>query len=243
MAGYGAMPEATGPAFTGKVVGAEPEEIRAGFITKVYGILSAQLLLTAAVAAPFVFSHGVRLWVKTQGLPLIIAATLANLVFLCALVCPCGCERNLRTFPQNYLFLAGFTATEGVLVGVVCASYALDAVALAVLATAVLVGGLTAYAMYTKRDFTGMGPYLFAAVLVLMIFGIFAALTQFPMVQKIYCCLGILIFSFYLIFDTQMIMGRGELALGVDDYVFAALQLYIDIIQLFLYILELVGRR
>lgn len=38
-------------------------------------------------------------------------------------------------------------------------------------------------------------------------------------------------------------MGKGELRLGIDDYVFAALNLYLDIIQLFLYILRLLGER
>merc|ERR1719414_1114998 len=98
--------------------------------------------------------------------------------------------------------------------------------------------------MITKRDFTGWGPYLFAACLVLMIFGSFGALLPFSFLQTVCCCLGILRFSFYLIYDTQMIMGKGELRLGVDDYVYGALQLYLDIIQLFLYILELLdGKR
>merc|ERR1719356_595533 len=97
--------------------------------------------------------------------------------------------------------------------------------------------------MITKRDFTGMGPYLFAACIVLIIFGIFAAFLHCPFMEKVYSCLGILVFSFYLIYDTQMIMGKGELALGIDDYCLGAFMLYMDIIQIFLYILQLFGDR
>jgi len=226
-----------------KLISEEEVEVRAGFITKVYGILSAQLLLTALMASPFVFSESMKAFVKTQGLPLVIGVTVLNIVFLCAMICPCGCEKNMRTFPQNYLLLGGFTITEGVLVGVVCSFYTVGSVLFAVFATSVLVGGLTAYAMYTKTDFTGMGAYLFAGMLVLMMFGFFCMFLPFPFMHKVYCSLGILLFSFYLIFDTQMMMGKGELKIGVDDYVFAALQLYIDIIQLFLYILQLFGSR
>jgi len=114
---------------------------------------------------------------------------------------------------------------------------------LAVVATAILVGGLTIYAMVTETDFTDMGGYLFCALMVLFIFGIFVMFFPFPFMHKVYCCLGILVFSFYLIYDTQMITGQGEIQLGVDEYVFGALQLYIDIIQLFLFILQLLGDR
>jgi len=237
------MAQAAEPLLERKVVSEEPPEIRAGFITKVYGILCAQLLLTAAIAAPFVLSAGVKAFVHVHGFPLVILAVVLNIGFLFAMTCPCGCERNMRTFPTNYLLLAGFTATEGFLVGVCCAQYTVASVAISVAATGLLVGALTAYAFFTKTDFTGFGPYLLAASLVLMIFGLFLAFVSSPFMHKVYCCLGILVFSFYLIFDTQLIVGKGKCSLGVDDYVFAALQLYIDIIQLFLYILQLFGSR
>merc|ERR1719245_1736700 len=163
-----------------------------------------------------------------------------NVAFLCALSC---CPSNARTFPQNYIILGGFTVTEGVLVGVFCPLYTLSSILFAVLATAAIVGGLSCYAMITKRDFTGMGPYLFAACIVLIIFGIFAAFFPCPFMEKVYNCLGILLFSFYLIYDTQMIMGKGSLALSIDDYCMGALQLYIDIINIFLHILSLLGSR
>lgn len=231
------------PMYERKLIRDEIPEVRAGFITKVYGILFFQLLLTAAIAAPFVVVPSVNAFARSFGLPLLIFATILNLVFLCFMVCPCGCQENMRTVPTNYLLLFGFTATEGFLVGVICAHYTVASVLLAVVATAVVVGGLTAYAMLTKRDFTGLGPYLFAGLLVLMIFGLFAMLFPFPIMHKVYCCLGILLFSFYLIYDTQLIMGKGEQCIGIDDYVWAALQLYIDIIQMFMYILQLFGDR
>lgn len=218
----------------------EPPEIRNGFIRKVYGILSAQLLLTAAVAAPLVMDGEVRDWIHSQGQPCIIAVSVLNIALVCAMAC---CQSATRSFPMNYIMLFAFTATEGFLVGVICSTYTLDSVLYAVLATGFLVGCLTLFAIATKSDFTGMGVYLFAAMIVLFIFGIFCMFFPFPFAEKVYCCFGILIFSFYLIFDTQLVMGKGELRLGIDDYVFAALNLYLDIIQLFLYILQLLGER
>ena len=51
------------------------------------------------------------------------------------------------------------------------------------------------------------------------------------------CVLGALLFSIYIVFDTRMIMKK----LAVDEYIIGALMIYIDIIQLFLYILALFG--
>lgn len=53
---------------------------------------------------------------------------------------------------------------------------------------------------------------------------------------------GAVLFSIYLIFDLQLIMGNGELAIEPDEYVLATLNIYLDVINLFLYILQLVSQ-
>eukprot|EP00927_Polykrikos_kofoidii_P086316 TRINITY_DN9631_c0_g2_i1.p1 TRINITY_DN9631_c0_g2~~TRINITY_DN9631_c0_g2_i1.p1 ORF type:complete len:268 (+),score=23.68 TRINITY_DN9631_c0_g2_i1:75-806(+) len=231
------------PLLNSKLIADQSQEIRAGFISKVYGILSAQLFLTAAVASPFVVCPPVRSWVVSAGFPFVLGVLILNMALMCFMVCPCGCEGNLRKYPLNYVLLFTFTITEGVLVGVICAGYTLNSVVFAVIATAVLVLGLTGYAMYTKTDFTGFGAYLFAGLCVLSIFSVFALFFPFPFLHTVIACFGILLFSFYLIYDTQQIMGKGEIALSVDEYAYGALSLYIDIIQLFIYILQLFGSR
>lgn len=219
----------------------EPPEVRSGFIQKVYGILCCQLLLTTLVASPFVLNEGLKNYIKYHGGPIVLLALVANIVFLFAMICPCGCQENMRTYPTNYLLLGGFTITEGVLVGVISAKYTAASVFFAMGLTAFLVGGLSLYAMYTGTDFTDMGGYLFAVLLAFICLGFMLAFVGGPLAHKIYCFIGILIFSMFLIYDTQLIMGKGELAIGIDDYVFASLQLYMDIINLFLYILQLFG--
>lgn len=61
--------------------------------------------------------------------------------------------------------------------------------------------------------------------------------------QTLYCSIGIFVFGLYLIIDTQMIVGGKSFAISMDDYVVAALLIYIDIIQIFLYILQILGGR
>jgi protein lifeguard len=54
-----------------------------------------------------------------------------------------------------------------------------------------------------------------------------------------YCSLGVIIFGIYIIIDIQMIVGGKRFEISYDDYIFAALILYIDIIRLFLYVLAM----
>mmetsp|Transcript_91905 Transcript_91905/g.297398 ORF Transcript_91905/g.297398 Transcript_91905/m.297398 type:complete len:265 (-) Transcript_91905:114-908(-) len=231
-------PQAKGP------LGAAPAYIRRGFVRKVYSILGGQLLLTAAIAAPFSRQlHFVR-----ANPSLFFLAFAITLITTCAMVC---CQSITRTFPQNYIILFLFTAAEGVMIGFVCASYTGESLALAVGVTALIFLGMTAYAWNTKTDFTGFGPYLFAALLALttlsfVLFILSLCGVSFPWLVMLYDLCGVLLFTFYIVFDTQLIIGEWGghgLQFSVDDYVFAAMNLYLDIIQLFLHILRLFGER
>ena len=54
----------------------------------------------------------------------------------------------------------------------------------------------------------------------------------------LYCTLGIVVFGLYLIYDTQLILRKYGLKYSIDDYIIAALNLYVDIIEIFIYILR-----
>ena len=58
----------------------------------------------------------------------------------------------------------------------------------------------------------------------------------------VYGGIGALIFSVYLVYDTQMMMGGGhKYSISPEEYIFAAVALYLDIINIFLYVLRFVG--
>lgn len=87
-----------------------------------------------------------------------------------------------------------------------------------------------------------MGGFVLVSLTVLLIFGILAAIWSNAIVNMVYACLGVLLFSFYLVFDTQLIIGGNhKFAYSPEEYVFAALNLYLDIINLFMYILAIIG--
>ena len=88
---------------------------------------------------------------------------------------------------------------------------------------------------------TGWGPYLMVICLVLFVFGIVCIFWRDPIVQLIYSCLSALLFSVYLVFDTQLVLGKGQYSYTLDDAYLAAIQLYIDIMELFLHILRILS--
>ena len=70
-------------------------------------------------------------------------------------------------------------------------------------------------------------------VMVLMIFGVVAIFWRNSIFQLIYACLGAVLFSIYLVYDTQLILGKGTYHYYLDEAYLAAVQLYTDIINLF----------
>lgn len=230
-----------GKGINGELLGICSQNVRQGFIRKVYGILLLQILVTTAGISLFVFSGNVKSYVVANPWTFYLAISI-NLVTILSLAC---CAENARTYPKNMIFLSLFTLSEAFLVGCISATYETDTVMIAFGMTACVVLGLTCFAFQTKYDFTGMGPYLFAALLSLIIFGFFAAIFRSRAGEMAYAGLGVLIFSLYLVYDTQLVIGgeHKKFQFSVDDYVFAALNLYLDIINLFLMILSLLGDR
>merc|ERR1719265_630420 len=163
---------------------------------------------------------------------------IVTMATLCAMSC---CRDVCREYPKSYCILIAFISSQ----------YTAGSVTICVGVTAAIFMGLTIYAWTTKTDFTGFGPYLFGALMAFMMFGfIMGIMSMFgvymPQLMMMYNFCGVLIFVMYIIFDTQMIlgeMGGHQFQFSIDDYVFAALTLYLDIINLFLYLLQLFGQR
>mmetsp|Transcript_22581 Transcript_22581/g.51682 ORF Transcript_22581/g.51682 Transcript_22581/m.51682 type:complete len:248 (+) Transcript_22581:85-828(+) len=230
------------PMMMGKGIGAE---IRLGFVRKVYSLLATQILLTALVATPISMATpewtASHVWLMWLGLG--VYAALACVVI--------AARPMLRTFPINYAVLFGFTTAMGIMVGFISARYTWQSVALAAGLTSIVFGGLTAFAWKSKSDFTGLGPYLFAFMLALLVFGLSISVMSVCGVRMngmimLYDLMGVILFSFFIIYDTQLILGEyggHKLQFSIDDYCLAALQLYLDIIELFLFLLELFGDR
>lgn len=174
------------------------------------------------------------------------ALVLVVMAFTMGLICYMSCKPEAgRNYPTNYCLLGGITVGFGVMVGVICLQYTGESVIMVTFMTAGITFALALFATQTKYDFTGAGPYLFAVLVGLTIFGFILMFIQSTIAHTIYAAIGAILFSFYIIYDIQLIVGGNNKKheFGIDDYVFAALTLYVDIINLFIKLLELFGDR
>ncbi|BET03229.1 glutamate NMDA receptor-associated protein 1-like [Nesidiocoris tenuis] len=214
------------------------KSIRLGFIRKVYGILFVQLTVTLGFIAMFTFHDGTKMFVARN--PFLWWVSL-GVMFVCLITMSC-CGDVRRKAPMNMVFLGLFTVAESFLLGCATINFRANEVLLAVGICAIVTLGLTIFAFQTKIDFTMMGGVLFVATLILMIFGIVLMFWNGKVATLIYASFGALLFSIYIIYDTQiMIGGSHKFSISPEEYIFAALNLYLDIVNLFLYILTILG--
>ena len=105
---------------------------------------------------------------------------------------------------------AVFTVFEGLAVGAVSFRYPLALVIRAAVATAAGAGGLSAYALTTRRDFTVFGGLLSSAMMGLFVLGLMQFFMGGNLIHSLHAGLGTLVFCAYLVFNTQMMMGGNK---------------------------------
>ncbi|XP_068429022.1 protein lifeguard 3-like [Clinocottus analis] len=219
----------------------ESTSIRHAFIRKVYLILTAQLAVTFSVVAVFTFVDPVRLFViKYPGI--YWASLVVYFMVYCILVC---CKGPRRRFPWNLVLLGIFTLALSYMSGTISSYYETKAVFLAMGITALVCIAVTIFCFQTKVDFTSCGGLLCIASVVLMIIGIVTAIVlsfhYVPWLHMLYAAIGAVVYTLFLVYNTQLLIGNRELAISPEEYIYGALSLYIDIVHIFLFILQVSG--
>ncbi|PHJ25492.1 n-methyl-d-aspartate receptor-associated protein [Cystoisospora suis] len=211
--------------------------IRHAFVRKVYAILAVQVAFTFGLATAFTLVKPMRLWLQANWW-FAFMCSIIGLVLMIVVTC---FPQLGRRVPQNFIFLTLITGCFAMLISCGGAATENDAFFLAVGITFIVVIALTIFACQTKIDFTGCGPYIMVAMICLLMFGIFSIFWHSRVVNLVYSALGALLFSFLLVYDTQQVVGgkHRKFQYSIDDYIFAALTLYMDIVVLFMNILSL----
>ncbi|MGH8807532.1 MAG: Bax inhibitor-1/YccA family protein [Noviherbaspirillum sp.] len=102
--------------------------------------------------------------------------------------------------------------------------------------TASIFAVMATVATVSKRDFSGMGKWLFAGVLVILAAALANVFLQMPALYLAISVLAIAIFSAYILFDVQQIINGGE-----TNYISATLAIYLDVYNIFSNLLALLG--
>lgn len=141
----------------------------------------------------------------------------------------------------NLIMLFTFTFVGGLvlapLVGHFLSRGAGEIVAQAFILTTVAFGGLSVFAMNTKRDFSTMGKMLFISLVVIIVGGLLNAFVfQSPLMQVGIAGVGAILFSAFILYDTQNII-RGAYETPIEG----AIALYLDFFNLFVSLLQILG--
>lgn len=134
-----------------------------------------------------------------------------------------------------------FTGWMGYWIGPIISFYLMmdnggSIIALAAGMTAVAFFGLSGYVLLSKKDFSFMGSFLFVGLVVLIVGMLASFFINIPGLYLALSTIGVLIFSGYILYDTSEMIHGGE-----TNYIMATVNLYLDVINLFLYLLRLLG--
>ncbi len=141
----------------------------------------------------------------------------------------------------NLAVLFGFTFISGLTITPLLASVfsmpgGATIVAQAFLMTSVAFGGISMFALTTKRDFSSMGKMLFITLIVIVIASLLNIFFASPVLQLAIAGIGAILFSAFILYDTQQII-KGNFSTPVE----AAIALYLDFFNLFISLLQILS--
>eukprot|EP00826_Nyctotherus_ovalis_P022649 TRINITY_DN1750_c0_g1_i9.p1 TRINITY_DN1750_c0_g1~~TRINITY_DN1750_c0_g1_i9.p1 ORF type:complete len:295 (+),score=59.26 TRINITY_DN1750_c0_g1_i9:484-1368(+) len=227
-----AFPEHSEPQY-GVPLSALPMENRITFVKKIYGLLCGQLAavgVSTALAFRYARSHRMLF-------PFCIIGSIGALASIVAMH-----TDKVRTNDNlKKVCLGAFTVSEMMALPLALVQVPREIVMSALLNTGLIVGGLTGYAHVTKRDYS---PY--SGLLTGLIFGLLGTTVLFMFFparvpQQLIAWAGAGIFSFALVQDTQRLLGKGQCRYNYGDYDIATVGLYLNIINIFLYMISIMG--
>ncbi|XP_051827300.1 protein lifeguard 1 isoform X1 [Antechinus flavipes] len=216
----------------------DDQSIRRAFIRKVFLVLTLQLTVTLSSVAAFTFVEDVKVFVRTH----VWTYYVSYAFFFVSLIILSCCGEFRRKHPWNLIALSILTLSLSYMVGMIASFYDTDAVIMAVGITTIVCFTVVLFSLQTRYDFTSCMGVLLVSTVVLLVFAILCIFIRNRILEIVYASLGALLFTCFLAVDTQLLLGNKQLSLSPEEYVFAALNLYTDIINIFLYILAIIGR-
>jgi hypothetical protein len=219
-------------------------------MNKVYGLMSVGMLLTGAVAWAVgtspqlmaIFRDPVTMQMNILGwivmfLPLIMVFAFGAMI-------------NRLSVAGAQLFFYAFAAAMGLSLSWIFLAFTGVSIAQTFLVTAIAFAGLSLYGYTTKRDLSGFGTFLMMGVIGLVVAMIVNIFLQSPALMFAISAIGVLIFAALTAYDTQNIKNTyiQMAASGNEEWlgkaaIMGALQLYLDFINLFTFLLQFMGNR
>jgi FtsH-binding integral membrane protein len=226
-----------------ETVGAQEEAYQQTFLARVYGWMSFALLITAVTAWMVVAMPAL-----TQAIfgsrSTIMGLFIAELALVMGLTW--GINKISASLATFGFFV--YSILNGLTLSVIFLVYTASSIASTFVITATMFGVLSIYGFVTKRDLTGFGHFLMMALIGLVIASVVNLFVASNMLYWITSYVGVFVFVGLTAYDTQKIKRLNAQEFAGEEQerkvaILGALALYLDFINLFLYLLRFFGRR
>ena len=211
------------------------------FLRAVYGWMCAGLAITAGTAWLIAGSPTVVMAIATNRVLFwALMGTQLGLVFVLA-----ARVDKLAASTAALLFVL-YSALTGVTISFVLLAYTGESVANTFLVTAGMFGGLAAYGTVTKRSLAGLGSFLFMGLMGVILASLVGIFWHSDALQFVISFIGVIVFSGLAAYDAQRLKAMALASPGGQTGSYAivgALALYLDFINLFLFLLRFTGSR
>ena len=217
---------------------AEPTMSASDYMTRTYRWMACGLLITFAMAY---LTATTSLIYLVDSLYLVLTiAELALVIVLSSRVQTMSVGAARATF-FGYALLNGMVLSYYFLV------FSASTLIMALLATSLYFGLMAVYGTTTHKDLTGWGPRLMMALVAMIITGFVGMLFGFGFGGSVlYCGIGLVVFMLLTAYDTQKLRQiyayyAGDAEMAEKASIYGALTLYLDFINIFLYVVRLLG--
>jgi FtsH-binding integral membrane protein len=213
----------------------------AAFMRGVYGWMCGGLAMTAATAWLVASSPALTAWIfGNRAVFWILALAQLGIVFALSARVESMAAKTAAALFVVYSALTGVTLASILLV------FTGESVFTTFLVTAGMFGGLAAYGTVTRRELSGLGQFLFMGLIGLVLASIVGFFWHSDALQFLISFIGVIVFAGLTVYDAQRLK---ELAFATADgptgstTIVGALALYLDFINLFLFLLRFLGNR
>ena len=216
----------------------EDKRLRKKFVRKTLFTFSLSLFTTLGFCIGFKNLPNANNFIKSElGEALYILSV--STTFLTMFVCLC-CEDLLRKSPSKYIIYSLFVLAVSYSLGITSLYIRGDILYISIIITTGTTTSLILYSFIATRDFTEYYTYVVAIFMCLIFIGIVNIFFNNTIIQIIISGGGALVFACFIVFDMQMILGQKHIKYkySIDDFILAAMSLYLDVINMFLYIIQ-----
>lgn len=211
------------------------------YVSRTFGWMFVGLMITFMTAAALAMTGLVIYFFANPYIPMILlVAELAVVLILSAGILK-------RSVGATRMLFGVYSILNGIVFSVYFVLYGVVDLIVIFALTALFFGGFALYGRFTRNDLSRLRPLIIGGLIFLLIAGLLSMLLNLTAMERVICMVGIVVFLCFTAYDTQKIKANyayfcGDEVMLQKASIYSALQLYLDFINLFLYLLRFLGR-